>query len=72
MNELSQECQALRRAVFNCKRSQLDMRKRFRGKPVVGQVSFEPDSKTTSLNRANTVRVTEQTKSTLPPKNDPV
>lgn len=44
MNELPQECQMLRRAVFDCKRSQLDMRKRFRGKPVVGQISLESTS----------------------------
>ncbi|KAF8524745.1 cytochrome c oxidase assembly protein PET191, partial [Gautieria morchelliformis] len=31
MDELPQQCKSLRRAVFDCKRSQLDMRKRFRG-----------------------------------------
>ncbi|KIJ56547.1 hypothetical protein M422DRAFT_149943 [Sphaerobolus stellatus SS14] len=36
MHELPLQCQSLRKAVFDCKRSQLDMRKRFRGKPVVG------------------------------------
>jgi len=30
-DELPIECQAFRQAVFECKRSQLDMRKRFRG-----------------------------------------
>jgi len=29
--ELPLECRSLRQAVFDCKRNQLDMRKRFRG-----------------------------------------
>jgi len=30
-DELPMQCRALRQAVFDCKRNQLDMRKRFRG-----------------------------------------
>ncbi|KZT36817.1 hypothetical protein SISSUDRAFT_969188, partial [Sistotremastrum suecicum HHB10207 ss-3] len=29
--QLPDQCHSLRRALFNCKRGQLDMRKRFRG-----------------------------------------
>merc|ERR1712080_449512 len=37
-NEVAQECQALRVAFFESKRSILDMRTRFRGRPGLGWV----------------------------------
>ncbi|EJD53837.1 hypothetical protein AURDEDRAFT_52741 [Auricularia subglabra TFB-10046 SS5] len=37
-NELPEECQLLRLSMFECKRSMLDMRKRFRGN---GAKAFE-------------------------------
>ncbi|KAF8573283.1 hypothetical protein K439DRAFT_1400475 [Ramaria rubella] len=43
-DDLPLQCKSLRKAVFDCKRSQLDMRKRFRGKPVVGNVQITMES----------------------------
>ncbi|KAH7908507.1 cytochrome c oxidase assembly protein PET191-domain-containing protein [Hygrophoropsis aurantiaca] len=34
MDELPEQCQSLRKAMFECKRNMLDMRKRFRGNTV--------------------------------------
>ncbi|KIM90738.1 hypothetical protein PILCRDRAFT_45650, partial [Piloderma croceum F 1598] len=31
IDELPEQCQSLRKAMFECKRNMLDMRKRFRG-----------------------------------------
>ncbi|KAH9482905.1 Cytochrome c oxidase assembly factor 5 [Psilocybe cubensis] len=41
-DELPEECQSLRKATFECKRSMLDMRKRFRGNIVGTQFEFTP------------------------------
>ncbi|KZP32907.1 hypothetical protein FIBSPDRAFT_916257 [Athelia psychrophila] len=34
MDELPEQCKALRKATFECKRNMLDMRKRFRGNQI--------------------------------------
>ncbi|KAG2013731.1 hypothetical protein CC2G_010610 [Coprinopsis cinerea AmutBmut pab1-1] len=41
-NELPEECQALRKATFECKRGMLDMRKRFRGNVAGSKFEFQP------------------------------
>ncbi|KAJ7638753.1 cytochrome c oxidase assembly protein PET191-domain-containing protein [Roridomyces roridus] len=44
LDELAEECQALRKAAFECKRGMLDMRNRFRGN-VGAQFQYVPEEK---------------------------
>ncbi|TEB30195.1 hypothetical protein FA13DRAFT_1631154 [Coprinellus micaceus] len=54
LSELPEECQSLRKAMFECKRGMLDMRKRFRGNIVGSQFEYVPKPPPESLNTTQT------------------